>query len=134
MKNKPSALFWALSSVVLILVGIAFSYVWQLRQPDAPTTHLVNVGDLEGHAGRRLVKTTIVLEVSSKKFQEQIAERMTRTRMTIAASFLDFPESRIMTPDGKLELQDKIRDNLNDYFGPNAVREVLFTNFVVSIS
>lgn len=137
MKKQSSALFWALGFLALIIVSIAFFYVWQAkpRTPQTPAPIFVSIGDLDAYAGgKRLVKATVVLEVGNKKAQTKVTEGMTRAKIAITNSFHGISDRRIMTAEGKNELMELIRDDLNDLFGPTAIREVLFTNLVISIS
>lgn len=134
MKKFSSALFWAFGVLFLTIVSVASFYIWK-QPPAEPEPLFVSVGDLDAYAGgKRLVKASVVLEVGNKKAEALITERMARTKTTIANSFSDFSDHRIMTTDGKLELQERIRDDLNEHFGPTAVREVLFTKLILSIS
>lgn len=137
MKKQSSALFWALGFLALIIVSIAFFYVWQAKphMSQTPAPLFVSIGDFDAYAGgKRLVKATVVLEVGSKKAQAKVTEGVTRAKFAIINSFHDISERRILTIEGKNELMELIRDDLNDLFGPTAIREVLFTNLVISIS
>lgn len=134
---QSTALFWALGFLALIIASIAFFYVWQAKSqtPQTPAPLFVSIGDLEAYAGgKRLVKATVVLEVGSKKAQAKVTAGMTRAKIAIINSFHGISERRILTAEGKNELMELIRDDLNDLFGPRAIREVLFTNLVISIS
>jgi flagellar basal body-associated protein FliL len=137
MKKQSSALFWALGFLALIIASIAFFYVWQ-NKPHGPQVQapiFVNVGDIDAYiGGKRLVKASVVLEVSSKKAQAKITEGMARAKISIINSFHSISERRIKTTEGKHELLELIRDDLNDLFGPRAISEVFFTNLVISIS
>lgn len=137
MANRSSALFWTLSFLVLILVSIASFHLGQQAsvQPATPTPLYVNIGDLVAFAGgKRLVKATVVLEVGGKMSQEEITEFVPGAKFVIIKSIADFSEFEIATTDGKLKLQKIIRSNLNDRFDPWSIREVLFTDFFMSIS
>jgi len=134
MKRESNALFWAIGVLALIVASVGAIYIWTL-QPAPPKPVFVNVGEVKAYAGnRRMVLATITLEVSGKKIETKVTERLTRARTTIVGSFTEFSDTQLSTLEGKLALQARIRDNLNELFGKNAIREVLFTSFVISIS
>lgn len=134
MKIQSSALIWALGVLALAMVGVSSFYAWKAA-PGIPAPIFVSLGDLDAYAGgKRLVKATVVLELGSKTIQSKITQGMTRAKASVIKSFNSISERRILTTEGKHELQQLIREDLNEHFGPSAVREVLFTNLVVSIS
>jgi flagellar basal body-associated protein FliL len=123
--------------LVLILVSISSFYLGQQTsaQPVPAAPLYVNIGDLIAFAGgKRLVKATVVVEVGGKMSQEEIAEFVPGAKFVIIKSIADFSEFEIATTDGKLKLQKTIRSNLNDRFDLWSIREVLFTDFFMSIS
>jgi flagellar basal body-associated protein FliL len=134
MKRESNALFWAIGVLALIVASVGSIYIWTL-QPAPPKPVFVSIGEVKAYAGnRRMVLATVTLEVAGKKIEAKVTERMTRTRTTIVGSFTEFSDTQLTTREGKVALQERIRDDLNELFGKNAIREVLFTSFVISIS
>ena len=136
-KRESSALLWALLLTFTIIGSIASFYVWkhQMEKPAEKAPVFVNVGEIRAYAGdRRMVIATVVLEVTGKKAETRVTERLARAKTAIINSFSTFSEKQLATSTGKESLQRQIRDDLNALFGVRTIKEVLFTSFVISIS
>ena len=135
-ESSSSGLAWASGILTLIVVCIGAAYFWTLQeQPATPQPVFVNIGEVKAYAGnRRMVHATVTLEVTGKKHEARVAERLSRAKIAITNSFAEFTEGQLTTHDGKVALQERIREELNELLGKRAVREVLFTSFVMSIS
>jgi flagellar basal body-associated protein FliL len=132
-KEESNGLIWALAALVLVVASIGAFYIWNM-QPKVPTPIFVDVGEVKAYAGgKRMIVANVVLEVAGKKSEEKVAERLSRARTAIINSFHAFSENHLATQEGKQDLQLQIRDDLNELFGKRAVRDVLFTNFVLSV-
>ena len=136
MKRENTALYWALTLLALIIASIAFFYFRaSSEQPTTRAPVFVDIGEVRGHAGdKRLVIANVVLEVANRKVEEKIGERKSRAKAAVTRSFSDFPAAQLLTPEGKLALQERIRADLNKLFDTRGIREVLFTSFLVGLS
>ncbi len=136
--NKSSGFFWAFSFLLLVLVSITSFYFGQQTSATAaiPQPLYVDIGRFSAFAGgKRLIKAAVVIEVDSNKSQKSLSERIPSAKAIVIKSVADFSEVQVRTTAGKLELQKHILNNLNDLCRSRCtIREVLFTEFLMSIS
>lgn len=124
---------WVLATLALVLSGITALYFWKQQPSPARTPLFLSVGEITAFAGgNQRVKTTIHLELKNSAAHELASEQMPRIKWAITRDLSKFPERQIVTAEGKLKLQQRIRQSLDKLLGEQAVREVLFSDFVVS--
>jgi flagellar basal body-associated protein FliL len=127
------ALFWSLVILGLILGSIA-TFLYMRDQEEARKPLYLEVGRVSAYlGGNRLVQVDINLTVRDRRARELLRERSAQIKPTILHSFTQVPEEQIHGREGKVRLQESIRDGLNRMAGERVVTEVLFANFVMSL-
>ena len=134
MNRESTGLLWGIIVLALSVAIVGNLYLWKSK-PQTPPPVFVNVGEVKANVGgKRLVIATVSLELSGKKHANRVNEHLPQARLSIANTISDFPEKQLGTHDGMKDLQQRIRDDLNELIGKRAVRNVLFTGFLLSIS
>lgn len=132
-----SGLIWVTRVLFLIIVSTGAFRAGQQSTVIAklPSPCYVNIGDISAFAGgKRLVKATAVIEADNKKNQETITAAIPVAKNVIIRSFAEIAERRIETAEARREMKILIQSNLDRLFGARSVRDVLFTNLLMSIS
>lgn len=125
---------WVLAILALVLSGIGALYFWK-QQPKVRGPLFLAVGEMTAYAGgSRRVKATIHLEVRNSAAQALATKQMPSIKRAITRDFAKVSERQIVTAEGKLKLQQRIRQSLNKMLGEQAVLEVLFSDFVIGVS
>ena len=82
--------------------------------------------------GRRMLKATIVIEVSDEEVISQIEERDTRIRDQIIDIIREQSVEDLQTRDGIDEFKGEIIDSVNDNIGDGEVINVYFEEFIIT--
>jgi len=90
-------------------------------------TFLVNLADSRG---RRLAKVNMELEVSSAEAQEEIDKLKPKIRDIIIMLMSSKTYGQISSRDGKDQLRDEIRDQVNLFLTKGQIKKVFFTEFI----
>lgn len=92
-------------------------------------TFLVN---LSGSRGRKLAKINMELEVSSVVVQEEIEQLKPKIRDIIIIILSSKTYAQISTKEGKEQLREEIRDQVNLFLTKGQISKVYFTEFIFS--
>lgn len=90
-------------------------------------TFLVN---LAGSHGRKLAKVNMELEVSNNEVQEEIDKLKPKIRDIIIIIVSSKTYAQISTKEGKDQLRDEIRDQVNLFLTKGQIQKVYFTEFI----
>lgn len=90
-------------------------------------TFLVN---LAGSRGRKLAKVNMELEVSNGEVQEEIDKLKPKIRDIIIIIVSSKTYAQISTKEGKDQLRDEIRDQVNLFLTKGQIQKVYFTEFI----
>ncbi len=79
----------------------------------------------------RFLKVSVQLELPPGKTQEDVKGSLVviRDRLLVELSSLNIEDTQ--GAEQKLDLQDDLRDKLNELLGPNTISRILFNEFVV---
>lgn len=89
------------------------------------------VVNLSDPMGRRYLKVTMDVEVSSAAVATELTAAMPRVKDTLLLLLSSKSFEDISSMDKKIELKNDIVSRLNQIVGKNKVRNVYFTEFVV---
>ncbi len=90
-------------------------------------TFLVN---LAGSRGRKLAKVNMELEVSNAEVQEEIDKLKPKIRDIIIIIVSSKTYAQISMKEGKDQLRDEIRDQVNLFLTKGQIQKVYFTEFI----
>ena len=93
-----------------------------------PEPFIVN---LMGQNGRRYLKTSISLELSTPEFQKEVTSKLALIKDRISQILSSKTFEEISTPKGKDKLKEEILQELNSYMVDGYFKSVLFTEFVI---
>lgn len=88
--------------------------------------------NLSGSRGRKLAKINMELEVSSVEVQEEIKQLKPKIRDIIIIILSSKTFAQVSTPDGKEQLREEIRDQVNLFLTKGQITKVYFTEFISS--
>ncbi len=88
--------------------------------------------NLSGSRGRKLAKINMELEVSSVEVQEEIKQLKPKIRDIIIIILSSKTFAQVSTPDGKEQLREEIRDQVNLFLTKGQISKVYFTEFISS--
>jgi flagellar FliL protein len=91
---------------------------------------IVNLTDGSGF-GKRYLKTSIELEVSSEEGINSIEAHVTQLKDAILMLLSSRSVEEVITVEGKLELKQALLVRVNQTLSDNVVRELYFTEFVI---
>lgn len=91
-------------------------------------TLIVNLAD---QGGKRYLRVTMELELSSTEVQEEIEKRMPQLRDAILMILPTKKYVDISTTQGKIALRDEILNKMNSYLKRGSIATIYFTEFVV---
>ena len=89
---------------------------------------IVNLADPTGH---RYLRAKITLELADEQALQQANERIPQINDAIIMVLSSKTVEEVLSPEGKLELRLELIRKLNDLLGPNTVKNIYFTQFVV---
>ena len=89
---------------------------------------IVNLADPTGH---RYLRAKITLELADDKALQRTNERIPQINDAIIMVLSSKTVEEVLSPEGKLELRLELIRKLNDLLGPNTVKNIYFTQFVV---
>ncbi len=89
---------------------------------------IVNLAD---PTGRRYLRAKITLEFKDDQTYQQANERIPQINDAIIMVLSSKTVEEVLSPEGKLELRMELIRKLNELLGPNAIRNIYFTQFVV---
>ncbi len=90
-------------------------------------TFLVNVA---GSRGRKLLKINMELEVNGDEVQAEIEKLKPKIRDIIIITLSSKTYAEISTRDGKENMRDEIRDQVNLFLTKGEIKKVYFTEFI----
>lgn len=90
-------------------------------------TFLVN---LAGSHGRKLAKVNMELEVGNNEVQEEIEKLKPKIRDIIIIVISGKTYAQISTKEGKDQLRNEIRDQVNLFLTKGQIKRVYFTEFI----
>lgn len=88
--------------------------------------------NLSGSRGRKLAKINMELEVSNVEVQEEIQQLKPKIRDIIIIILSSKTFAQVSTPEGKEQLRDEIRDQVNLFLTKGQITKVYFTEFISS--
>jgi flagellar FliL protein len=88
--------------------------------------------NLSGSRGRKLAKINMELEVSNVEVQEEIQQLKPKIRDIIIIILSSKTFAQVSTPEGKEQLREEIRDQVNLFLTKGQITKVYFTEFISS--
>ncbi len=89
---------------------------------------VVNLNDA---GGPKFLKVSIQLELSSPTLMEKAKQKSPQMRDAIITLLTSKTSESLFPPEGKLQLKDEINARMNQIMGPNTVKNVYLTDFVM---
>jgi len=89
---------------------------------------VVNLNDA---AGTKFLKVSIQLELSGPALMEKAKQKSPQLRDAIITLLTSKTSESLFPPEGKLQLKDEINARMNQILGPNTVKNVFLTDFVM---
>ncbi|AEH44064.1 flagellar basal body-associated protein FliL [Thermodesulfatator indicus DSM 15286] len=93
-----------------------------------PDPFVVNLAD---PTGQRYLRAKITIEFRDDKAYQMANERLPQINDAIIMVLSSKTVEEVLSPEGKLELRLELIRKLNEILGPNSVRNIYFTQFVV---
>ncbi|OAG28660.1 flagellar basal body-associated FliL family protein [Thermodesulfatator autotrophicus] len=93
-----------------------------------PDPFVVNLAD---PTGQRYLRAKITIEFRDDKAYQLANERLPQINDAIIMVLSSKTVEEVLSPEGKLELRLELIRKLNELLGPNSVRNIYFTQFVV---
>ena len=90
---------------------------------------IVNLADEEDN---RYLKVSVGLEVKDEEIQKACEERMPRIKDIMITLFSSKTNDQVRDVKGKIKLRQEIVIRINEILGEGAVKNVFFTEFIVS--
>jgi flagellar FliL protein len=91
-------------------------------------TLIVNLAD---QGGKRYLRVTMELELSSEEIVQEIEKRMPQLRDAILMILPTKQYADISSTQGKINLRDEILNKMNSYLKKGSISTIYFTEFVV---
>ena len=88
--------------------------------------------NLSGSRGRKLAKINMELEVNSIEVQEEIQQLKPKIRDIIIIILSSKTYAQVSTTEGKEQLREEIRDQVNLFLTKGQISKVYFTEFIFS--
>lgn len=89
------------------------------------------VVNLMGQNGRRYVKASIALELSSPELQKEVTTKLLLIKDTIIRVMSSKTFEEISTPKGRDKLKEEILQEINSYMVDGYIKSVLFSEFII---
>lgn len=87
--------------------------------------------NLAGEAGKRYIKVTMQLELSSKEGIEEVQQRMPQIKDSVITVLSSKTTEDLLTVDGKFQLKEQILTRVNILLQTGVVKNVYFVEFVI---
>ena len=87
--------------------------------------------NLSGEAGKRYIKVTMQLELSSKEGIEEVQQRMPQIKDSVITVLSSKTTEDLLTVDGKFQLKEQILTRVNILLQTGVVKNVYFVEFVI---
>ncbi len=144
-KGSKKLLIIIAAVVVLLIGGGAAAYFLVLSKPkdekvekkEAKQDEGINfaldpfVVNLTDQGANKFLKISVQLELSNVAVQEKAKAKSPQLRDAVISLLTSKSSDSLMNPDGKLQLKDEINVRANQILGPNSVRNVYLTDFVM---
>jgi flagellar protein FliL len=89
---------------------------------------VVNLNDA---GGPKFLKVSIQLELSGPALMEKAKQKSPQLRDAVITLLTSKTSESLFPPEGKLQLKDEINVRMNQILGPNTVKNVYLTDFVM---
>ncbi len=89
---------------------------------------IVNLADPTGH---RYLRAKITLEFRNDEAYQRANERIPQINDAIIMVLSSKTVEEMLSPEGKMELRMELIRKLNELLGPNSIKNIYFTQFVV---
>jgi len=89
---------------------------------------IVNLADPTGH---RYLRAKITLEFRNDEVYQRANERIPQINDAIIMVLSSKTVEEVLSPEGKMELRIELIRKLNELLGPNSIKNIFFTQFVV---
>ena len=89
---------------------------------------IVNLADPTGH---RYLRAKITLEFRDDEAYQKANERVPQINDAIIMVLSSKTVEEVLSPEGKMELRIELIRKLNELLGPNSIKNIFFTQFVV---
>ncbi|NPB09141.1 MAG: flagellar basal body protein FliL [Thermodesulfobacteria bacterium] len=89
---------------------------------------IVNLADPTGH---RYLRAKITLEFRNDEVYQKANERIPQINDAIIMVLSSKTVEEMLSPEGKMELRMELIRKLNELLGPNSIKNIYFTQFVV---
>ncbi|HTZ17537.1 MAG TPA: flagellar basal body-associated protein FliL [Dissulfurispiraceae bacterium] len=89
------------------------------------------VVNLNDPGGPKFLKVSIQLELSGPALMEKAKQKSPQLRDAIITLLTSKTSESLFPPEGKLQLKDEINARMNQVLGPNTVKNVYLTDFVM---
>ena len=86
--------------------------------------------NLQGNTGRRIVKINLDLELEGPSAPQEIIEKKVQIRDRLIVTLSDLTYDVIQTKEGKDNLRETMRDNLNEILTKAKVKQVYITDII----
>ncbi len=155
---SKKAMIMALGGVVLLfaMMGGGFFMMWQKMNASIAQIQSANTKDAKGHGakeeeevvkpthkletmivnladqgGKRYLRVTMELELSTPEVLEEITKKLPQLRDTILMVLPSKQYTEISTTEGKIALRDELIAKINALLKKGTVTTIFFTEFVV---
>jgi len=91
-------------------------------------TFVVNLSD---KTGRRYLKTTLTLELSGEKIDDELSKKMPKVRDAIIVLLSSKTLDDVSNTQGKFQIRKEVRHRLNKILTGAEVHNVFYTEFVI---
>jgi flagellar FliL protein len=147
-KSSKKMLIIIIAVAVLLVGGAAGAYFLMFNKPKDEKTEAaakkeekkddgVNfpldpfVVNLADQGANKFLKISVQLELSGTLVQEKAKSKVPQLRDAVITLLTSKSSDALMTPEGKLQLKDEINVRATQILGPNSVKNVYLTDFVM---
>lgn len=89
------------------------------------------VVNLNDPGGPKFLKVSIQLELANAALMEKAKQKTPQLRDAVITLLTSKSSESLFPPEGKLQLKDEINARMNQIMGPNTVKNVYLTDFVM---
>lgn len=144
-KGSKKMLFIIIAVAILLIGGGATTYFLVLSKPKEEKTEKKEAKQEEGvnfaldpfvvnltdQGANKFLKISVQLELASNAVQEKAKAKIPQLRDAVISLLTSKSSDSLMTPEGKLQVKDEINVRANQILGPNSVKNVYLTDFVM---